>query len=432
MAIATSKERIRQQLSIPLYRNAVYLMINYVVTGVFGLVFWVIAAKLYVPSDVGLASATISAMMLLTLFASLGLDYAMVRFLPTSGKDSGTLINSILTVAGLTAAAISAIFVLGLGLWSPALLYLQHHVAYAVAFVIFNVAYTLFQVQNRTFVGRSRSGLSLAQATVLNVFRMVLLIPLTAMIGMFGLVSSWGIAVLVALLTGAIILQPRVEAGYRPIPMVKWRVIRGIIRFASANYVAVLLWSGPIYLLPLMVANLVSTGSNAYFQIAWSLSNVLFQIPIGISFSMLAEGSSHEDQLSQHARRSLIFTFLMIIPAILLVVLFAHRLLAFFGADYASEATSLLRVLALSAVPVSINQLFFVIERVGMAMRRLILLHIFIASGTLAVSAILLPHLGIIGAGIAWLSSQSAASLVSGFWWWRDHATQFRRSATGH
>jgi O-antigen/teichoic acid export membrane protein len=434
VAIVAFKERLRQQLSIPLYRNAIYLMANQVVTAVFGLAFWVIAAKIYVPADVGLASATISAMMLLNLFASLGLDYALVRFLPASGKDSSAMINSSLTIAGLTAAIATTAFVLGLSFWSPALVYLQEHPAYAVAFVVFNTAWTLFLVQTRTFVARRRAEFSLAQATVFNVLRIALLIPMTAMIGVFGMVSSWGIAVSAAFIIGVVILQPRVEASYRPIPTIKWKLIRGILRFSAANYVAVLLWSAPILLLPLMVANLVGADFNAYFQIAWSITNVLFQVPIAVSFSMLAEGSSDEAKLDQHSTRSLIFTFLIVIPAVLLVVLFAHNLLAFFGEDYASEGTSLLRVLALSAVPVSINQLFFVAERVGMAMRRLIFLHVFIASSTLAISAILLSHtdMGIMGAGIAWLSSQSAAALVGAFFWWRDHAKKLPRPSSRH
>ncbi|MBN2097972.1 MAG: lipopolysaccharide biosynthesis protein [Dehalococcoidia bacterium] len=422
--VVALRERLGQQWTVPLYRNAIYLMMNYVVTGASGMAFWVIAAKVYMPEDVGLASATISALLLLALVASLGLDYALVRFLPASGKDSSDLINSSLTITAIVAAAVSAVFVLGLRFWSPALLFMQERPAYGVAFVAFGTVWTLFLVQARTLVARRRADLNLAQAIVFNLLRMALLIPLTAAIGMFGMVCSWGAAVVVAFVIGAFILQPRAEPDYRPTPVIRRKLISSIFRFSAANYLAVLLWSAPIYVMPLMVANMVGADFNAYFQIAWQIANVIFQIPIAVSFSMLAEGSSDEDNLGQHTRRSVGFAFLLVVPAILLVVLFTHRLLAFFGTDYAGEGTGVLRLLAVSAIPVTINQLYFMVERVGMAMRRLVILHMFIAAATLTICAILLPHIGIIGAGVAWLSSQSVAALAATFFWWRDHVAK--------
>jgi O-antigen/teichoic acid export membrane protein len=419
VAIATSRKRLRQQLSIPLYQNAIYLVVNYVVTGAFGLAFWVVAARLYPPEDVGLASATISAMLLVQLFAALGLDYAIVRFLPEAGKDSNAMINSSLTMVGLAAALISALFLIGLSFWSPALLYL-HHPARAVAFIVLSVAWTVAVLQSRTFVARRRSGLTLAQGTLANVLRMALLVPFTAAIGVFGMPSSWGIAVLVSFVIGVLVLQPRVEAGFRFKPAIDWSLVRRFFGFSAANYAAVLLWTAPVHLLPLMVANLVGTDYNAYFQIAWSVSSVMYQIPMGVSFSLLAEASTDKDRLNQGTRRSLVFTSLIVIPAVVLAIVFARPILGIFKSEYVSHSTNLLRILALAAVPLSINQLFFVSERVRMTMRRLIALHVLICGSTLAISAILLPRVGIIGAGIAWLSSQSAASLVAAFFWWRE------------
>lgn len=429
VAIATSRRKLRQQWSIPLYQNAIYLVVNYVVTGAFGLAFWIVAAQLYEEDDVGRASATISAMLLIQLFSGLGLDYAIVRFLPAADKDSAAMINSSLTVAGLTAAVVSAAFLVGLGFWSPALIYL-HHPARAVAFIVFSIAWTLAVLQSKTFVARRRSGLTLAQATLANVLRMMLLVPLAAAMSAFGMASSWGIAVLVSFVIGILVLQPRVEAGFRFKPAISWSLVRRFFGFSAANYAAVLLWTAPVHLLPLMVANLVGTDFNAYFQIAWSVCSVIYQISMGVSFSLLAEASTDEGRLDQGTRRSLVFTLFIVIPAVVLVIVFPRQILAVFGDEYVNNGTNLLRVLALAAVPLSINQLFFVFERVRMTMRRLIALHVLIFSSTLAISAILLPQLGIIGAGIAWLSSQSAASLVAAFFWWRDRgAKRFQSTA---
>ena len=99
--IATYKKGIQQLFGISLYRNAFYLMLNSVAVAVTGFIFWAIAARLYPVEGLGFASATISAMTLLALLSSLGLDYGLVRFLPTSSKEATTIMNSCFTVGGL-------------------------------------------------------------------------------------------------------------------------------------------------------------------------------------------------------------------------------------------------------------------------------------------------------------------------------------------
>ena len=66
IGIVTSRERLKQKLSVSLYRNAIYLMIGTAINSIFGLAFWVVATRwLYEPEDIGLASAVISAIIFL-------------------------------------------------------------------------------------------------------------------------------------------------------------------------------------------------------------------------------------------------------------------------------------------------------------------------------------------------------------------------------
>jgi O-antigen/teichoic acid export membrane protein len=401
-----------QQLKMPLYRNAIYLMLNQVLTGAFGLVFWVVAARLYVADDVGKASAAVSAILLLTLLANLSLDYALVRFLPEATDDSIAMINTCLTVTGLASIAMAVVFLAGLQSWSPALLFLRDKPLYAAAFVIFVAMAAMFIVQDRALIGMRSAGYTLVKGTMFNVLRVGLLVPLAALFGAFGMVSAWGIASTVPLIIGAVLFLPRVRPGYRPIPKISRRVIDRIIRYSLTNWISVLLWSAPGYILPLMVANLVGTESNAYFYVAWSIANLLFQIPIAVSFSLFAEGSIDEEQLERNTQKSLKLTFLVVIPASVLLAVSAGLVLMIYGGDYAANGANLLRVLVLSAVPMSVNCTYFVVERVRLKLRNVVVMSASIAIATLGLSWFLLPRVGIVGAGIAWLSSQTAAAVV--------------------
>ena len=412
--LVASKGNLRQHLKLPLYRNAIYLMIHQVLTAAFGLVFWVVAAWLYAEDDVGRASAGVSAILLLSMLASLGLDYALVRFVPDAGENSTKVVNSSLTMSVLASLLAAAVFLAGLDLWSPALLPFRDKPLYAVAFVVFVVMMTTNMLLDRVFVSVRRSGFTLAKGAVFNVLRVILLIPLAVSFGAFGMVSAWGVSVTVAVVIGAAMFLPLALPGYRPVPKISRKVMDPILRYSLTNFISVLLWSAPSYILPLMVANLVGVESNAYFYVAWSIANLLFQIPTAISFSLFAEGSIKEEQLGRDTRRSLKLSFLVVIPAAAVIAASAGLILTIYRGEYAANGANLLRILAVSSVPVSVNCMYFVVERVRMKLRNVVIMSGLLAVGTLGLSWLLLTvtDIGILGVGIAWLSSQTVAAIA--------------------
>src|SRR4030067_2560894 len=108
-------------------------MITAGVTSILGFVFWIIVARFYSPSEVGLATALISAVGLLGIFSQLGFQFGLVRYLPGENDKKG-MINSSLTIVGLFSLLLVMIFVAGLGFWSPALLFIQKDAALFLSF----------------------------------------------------------------------------------------------------------------------------------------------------------------------------------------------------------------------------------------------------------------------------------------------------------
>lgn len=76
------------------------------------------------------------------------------------------------------------------------------------------------------------------------------------------------------------------------------------------------------------------------------------------------------------------------------------------------NATGLLVILAISAAHLSLNRIYFGVKRVEMKMKRVVAFTAFIAVANLALSWVLLPPLGVLGAGVAWLSSQSVVAMI--------------------
>ena len=103
---------------------------------------------------------------------------------------------------------------------------------------------------------------------------------------------------------------------------------------------------------------------------------------------------------------------LLLVPSIVLVWLLANKLLMLYGGLYAQNATTLLRWLAVAALPFGINSIYFGIKRIQKDVKPIIILAGSAAGITILCSYLLIPRLGISGVGIAWLFAQSVIALV--------------------
>lgn len=412
LKIATSKDRLKWLFYIPLYTNAIYLMIASGANALFGFVFWVIAARFYSPSDVGSAAAVISAVSLLTMLANFGLGYGLIRFLPNSGKRANAMINSCLTLGGLASAALVLIFLAGLDLWSPALFFIRDNPIYFAAFLLFALSSTLSALTEQAFLAERRAGFVLAKSLIFNLLRLPLPIVLAAFFHSFGIFASWGISLVVALVVSILFFLPRAQPDYQPRFTISRRVVNDMLHFSFANYLSVLFWSLPSLVFPIMVVNLLGAELNAYFYIAWAAGSVLTMIPSAASTSLFAEGSYEKERLGINIRRSLKMIFIFLVPAVILVLAIADKLLLLFGISYSESGTLLLRILAISTLPLAINLVYLGIKRVEKKLKVIVALTAFIAIVSLGLTYLLLPQMGINGAGIAWLITQGTVALV--------------------
>jgi len=405
------RDRIGKLLRVSLYRNAAYLMLTSGANSLAGFAFWAVAARLYPAEGVGLAAAAISAMSLLALLATLGMDYSLIRFLPGSGNRARAMLNSCLTLSGLVSVALAAVFLAGLKLWSPALIRVQQNPVFFVSFVIFVVAAVYRIFAERTFVAGRRSGFALTQGLVFGLLRFIPLVVLAPLFDVFGIFASWGIGLGLAAMVSLPFLLPRVQPGYRPVPTIDRKAIGSMMHFSLANYGANIFWAIPILGLPVMVVNVLGAEANAYFYIGWALGYLLVNIPVTVSLSLFAEGSHSQEQMGRNIGRSLKLV-LLLVPVIAVAFALADKVLSLFGSAYAENATTLLWVLAVSAIPAGLNHTYFTVRRVQKRMRDVIGLSAFIAVGTMLLSYLLLPVMGIVGAGVGWLVPQTIVAVA--------------------
>ena len=160
-----------------------------------------------------------------------------------------------------------------------------------------------------------------------------------------------------------------------------------------------------------MIVNRLSGEQNAYFYVAWTIASITFSIPSAASQSLFAEGSHSEDKLRINANKAIRFALVLLVPAIILLVVLGKWLLLLFGASYSSNALTLLWILGSSSIFVGINSIYFTILLVRHRIRELLVLRGLTTLVVLVASALIMPAMGIVGIGYAWLGAQALVSI---------------------
>jgi O-antigen/teichoic acid export membrane protein len=393
-------------------------MANTVVTTGLGFFFWMVVARFYTEYEVGVGSAIISAVRLLALISTLGLNITIVRFISKSEKPQ-EFINSCFTIIGVVNLVASGIFIAGLNLWSPRTSFIQDNAAFILAFLFFSLGWSLATIMDSIFVAKRRADFALIKNTIFSLLKIPLPILLTIFFHAFGIVSSWGLAIGITLIISFLLFLPRVQHNYRFVPRLNLNTIKEVWKYSAGNYFVSFFHSAPTFVLPLIVVNLLPNAEqNAFFYVAWTIASLLFAAPWAVSQSLFAEGSHFENRLQANTLKAFKFLLMLLIPAIILLVVLGKWLLLLFGESYSAHGLTLLWVLSFSSIFVGINQIYFTILRVRDRMSELIAISVFEALAVLVTSILIVRETGIVGVGYAWIGTEGLVSIyvISAIW----------------
>lgn len=393
-----------------LYRNSVILIANLVIMTGLGFPFWIVVARFYTEYEVGVGAAIISTVSFFAVLCGMGLDMSIIRFMEKS-ENPVELINSCLTLVAIVALVVSSIYVAGLDLWSPKTSVIQHNAMFILVFLFYSVGYALSGIVDAVFIARRRTEFTLIKTSIFSLLKIPLPIILTIFFHAFGIVSSWGLAIVIALIITFPFFIPRVQPSYKLVPKINLSLIRPIWRYSAGNYLSNLFYAALTMLPPVIIVNLVDPSLNAYFYVAWLIGSMLFSVPNAVSTSLFAEGSYSEQNLAMNARRSFKFTILLLVPAIIFIILAGKWLLLLFGPKYAENSLMLLWLLSISSLFASVSSTYFSILRVQNKIKELVILQGLVSIGVIGTSSIVTPMIGIVGVGYAWIGVQGLLSI---------------------
>jgi O-antigen/teichoic acid export membrane protein len=205
---------------------------------------------------------------------------------------------------------------------------------------------------------------------------------------------------------------PKALPGYRPRPTVGRHISGEMARFSITNYLRGGLSNATVSLIPIIVVNVLGARANAYSYVGWGAAAPLLAIPDAVAVSLFAEGAHKEESLASNVKRSFKMAFFLLLPAVVTIFVVGDKLLLLFGQDYSQETTSVLRVVATSALPATVMAIYLGIAQVQHRLKPLVLVPAAMAVGTLALSDMLTRPLGILGPAVAWTVMHGVVALA--------------------
>jgi O-antigen/teichoic acid export membrane protein/aminoglycoside phosphotransferase len=399
LGTASARRRLLDHVRTPLLRDGYALAFNSAFTAAVGLVYWIVAAHAFSARAVGLNAALISAMMFVAGVSTLNLSNIFVRFLPEAGRQVRRFVLVAYAAATLVAACGASLLMLfakdtpaGMRVW----------------FVVASVAWCLFVLQDAVLTALGRAVWVPVENAGFSLLKLGLLPVLALVAPLYGVFVSWTVGMIVmvvcvnAVIFGRLLAHGRrVEHGPGVLPRP-----RDFARYFAADWVCALAWLASTTLLPVIVLAVAGATTNAYFSLAWAVAFPLYAIGHNIGTSLVLHGASDRPALPLLVRKAALQGGALLLVCVAVLVVAAPLALSLFGGDYADGGTTLLRLLALAALPNLVLSLAVSIARVERRLRMAMIALGAQALLSLGSAPMLVEAIGVSGAGVAWLGSQ--------------------------
>ncbi|GHC41387.1 lipopolysaccharide biosynthesis protein [Streptomyces cinnamoneus] len=398
----------------PLFRNAFALMLNTGISAVLGVGFWLVAARYYTEESVGQGSAAIAAMKLLAGLTAVTLTGALARFIPVAGRTTGALVLRTYAGSSVLVAVAAAVFLATLDLWGPSYRFL-HGWLPGLGFVAAVVAWSLLTLQDGVLTGLRSAFWVPVGNTVFSAVKLALLVGLAVTLPVSGVFVSWVVSIAVSVVPlGWLVFRRLVPAHVRATgDSARPASPREMGRFLAGDYTGSLFSLAVVYLVPVIVAAQVSPADNAYFYITSTIAGTVNLLAINMGASLTVEGSHDPARLAENCRAALRRMARIMVPVCVLLFLLAPYVLRVFGRGYAEAATPLLRWFAVGAALRVVMEVYFAVLRAQSRTAGLAYLQGLLCLLVLGLTVVLLPRMGLTGAGVAEICSLTVITAIA-------------------
>lgn len=401
--------------SLSVRLNSLALIAGKMATMGLGFFVWLVAARLFAPNDVGLASATVSAMTICVQLGLFGAGAAIIVLLPALPHRRTDLLDSAIVFVAVSALTAGILFLLFAGLFLKELHIVAIRPAYAGAFLAMCVFGTLGVLFDQTATVLRRGDHMLIRNALFGIATLAVLISLPEVAGVNGplaILGAWVGGGLLATWLGYAQIC-RSVADYRFRGRLRFDLGRQLVSVGMPNWLLTLVERAPGAVMPIAVTELLSPETNAAWYAAWMMAWVVYIVPIQIGVSQFAEASHRPAELPHIVWQGIRLSLGVGALAAAGAAIVGPLMLRFLGNTYADTGATPLRILVLVTFPFTFIQAYYAACRARSRLREAILVGLF--SGLIGVSAAVMAGVifGINAMALTWLGTQLLTGILA-------------------
>ena len=347
--------------------NSSLLMVSSFLISLVGSIYWWLAARYFSAHVIGLASVALSIMLLLGTIGTLGLGTLLVEEL--HGRPLISLIGSALVITTIASGILGGVAaLLTQTLTSSESSFCEQ--VFTVGLFAVGVSLTgLTLVLDKALVGLLHTKLQLLRNGIFAFTKLLLLLLFGVWIveksninNELLIYSSWVIGHIVALgCLGLLASRAGIQfSRARP----QFRTLQKLTGRSLQHHTLNLILQVPDFLMPLLVALLLSPTSAGYFYIVSKIAALLWTIPYALSRILFAMSVRHPQTLGENLRQTLGISFFGGVIGNLVLLFGGNWLLSLFGYSYVEHGVKSLQLLGLAIFPLTIKEHYIVIARI--------------------------------------------------------------------
>ncbi|HEY0813332.1 MAG TPA: hypothetical protein VGE11_08605 [Pseudonocardia sp.] len=396
----------------PQNRDGMALVFSSAISSAVGLLYWVVAARMFPPQIVGVNATLVSTLGLLGIIAQFNLGSAMLRFVPVVGSGARAFVAACYAVGVGAAVVIGTVFALGARWWAPGLQSAVGAGALVAYFALTTPFWTAFNMQDYLLTGLKRASVVPIENLAFALIKIALLV-VGGLLGVYGAIAgSWALGTAVTVVAVSIyllrVLPARAPLAQRaPSPV----TLRSMSGFIAADWVGSMCLTVVSFGLPLLVFARLGADSAATFGVSWQLAYALYLVPTGMGQSLVAHVAADPSGLEAAHRQMLTKCLTLVVPAVVVLVAGSRLVLMVFGPHYAATGSLLLALAACSAIPACVNLAAVAAARVSQ--NRVGQFAVTLAIAVIVIPAVwvLMPLWGLTGVGVALVGGQSVVAV---------------------
>jgi O-antigen/teichoic acid export membrane protein len=387
--------------------NAGAMALATMANGVFGFVYWWVAARWFTPTAVGLASADISLIILLSMVAEIGLGTMLQGEIPRRQNDAPNLISAALLGSFASAVLFGLAYLSLFALFAPSFASIGAFFSTRLLVVVCIAVQTTSTVLDAALMGMLRGTFRLLRNLLFAVTKLLVVLSFAALVippdwQLNAIIASWVIGQCLASLALALIL--RAKAGriwHRP----SSGQLQQLLGVSFWHYFLNAAAAVPSLVLPIVIAVALSPEQTAPFYAAWMLLALAGTIPTALATVLFTLGSHTSDKSAASTRFSIRVSLGVCIVGAIGFWLLSNVALGVLNPAYPALVGSDLRLLGASLPASAVKVHYMAVQRLNGRVRQ--------AAFVLAAFAVIEIAFAIVGARSAGLSGATGGWVLA-------------------